>query len=96
MELTKEKLANSGFKTNHEERVLPTYYCYSPKGQAEAWRIAVSSEYSPLTNSFSFSCEISKCNEKGAVIKRGSLTDIKTVEDLNGIIALCGIDLEVK
>lgn len=96
MELTKDTLLNNGFKTNHEERVLPTFYCYSPKDQAAAWRIMVTSEYLPLKNVFTFNCDIQKSNEKGAIVKRAVLTDVRTTEDLNAIIALCGIDKEVK
>ena len=96
MELTKEILANNGFKTNHEERVFPTYYCYSAKNEEISWRIMITSEYLPLNNVISFNCDIWKCNEKGAVVKRATLTDVRTTEDLNAIIALCGINKEVE
>lgn len=96
MELTKDILLNNGFKTNHEERVLPTFYCYSPKDEANSWRIMVTSEYLPLKNIVSYNCDIQKSNEKGAIVKRATLTDIRTCEDLNTIMALCGIAHEVK
>lgn len=96
MELTKETLLNNGFETNHQERVLPTFYCYSAKGEASAWRIQVTSEYLPLKNLVTYNCDIQKSDEKGAIIKRASLTDVRTSSDLNTLIALCGIDKEIK
>ncbi|MDO4214938.1 MAG: hypothetical protein Q4D12_03375 [Bacteroidales bacterium] len=96
MELTKEILLNNGFKTNHEERVLPTFYCYSDKAAASAWRIQATSDYLPMNNVFTFNLEITRSNEKGSIVKRATLTDVRTVEDLNAIMALCGINKEVK
>lgn len=95
MELTKEILISNGFKTNHEDRVLPTFYCYSPKNDAD-WRIMVTSEYLPLKNVFTFNCDIQVCDAKGTIVKRATLTDVRTIEDLNTILSLAGINKEVK
>lgn len=95
MELTKDTLLNSGFKTNHEDRVLPTFYCYSSREDATDWRIMVTSEYLPLINVITFNCDITVCDAKGSITKHATLTDVRTSEELNTLISLCGINKQV-
>lgn len=89
MELTKEKLIEFGFETNHPEYALNKWY---KKSKNPEWRIMVEQEYLPLSNFLSYNVSCWLCNNKGAIIKRASLSDVRTVEDLQQLIYLCNID----
>lgn len=88
MELTKEKLIEMGFETNHPEHTLNKWY---KKSQNPEWRIMVEQDYLPLSNVLTFNVSCWSCNDKGAIIKRSSLSDVRTTEDLEMIINLCNI-----
>ena len=47
MELTKEKLIEFGFETNHPEYTLNKWY---KKSKNPEWRIMVDQDYLPLSN----------------------------------------------
>lgn len=92
MVLTLETLKDAGFLSNHPENVLAKYYLASPKTESCEWRIMIEQDYLPGTNVLNFNVNMWKTNERGAIVKRASLSDCKTTEDLNTLISLCEIN----
>lgn len=92
MELTKEKLIESGFELDNPNCALNKWYAYSKNPE---WRIMINQDYLPLSNQLAYNVSCWSCNEKGAIVKRSSLSDVRTVEDLQEIIKLCNIDFKL-
>ena len=92
MELTKDYLLEHGFNSNHPERVLCNIYKYHK--EKPEWRINISQEFIPLSNKLSFNIDCWRCGNNGAIIKRASLHMVNTVEELNAIVDLCGINID--
>lgn len=90
MELTKEYLLEHGYETNHPDRVLCRFY--KTNNETPEWRVSVEQEYFPMSNKLTFNINCWKCNESSAIIKRSSISYATTVEELNNVIALCGIE----
>ena len=93
MELTKEYLLEHGYETNHPDRVLCRFYKTNNKNPE--WRVSVEQEYLPLSNKLGFNINCWRCNETGAIIKRASVSYADTVEELNAVIQMCGIDINM-
>lgn len=91
MELTKDYLINLGFETNHPEYTLNKWY---KKSKNPEWRVMVEQEYLPLSNVLSYNVSCWSCDDRGAIMKRASLSDVRTTEDLHEIINLCNIELK--
>lgn len=89
-ELTNDYLIKHGFETNHPNRVLCHFYKTNNKNPE--WRINIEQEYFPLSNRLVYNVNCWRCDEKGAIIKRSSVDYINTVEELNAVVSLCGID----
>ena len=91
MELTKDYLFEHGFDSNHPERVLCNIYKHHKENPE--WQINISQESIPLSNKLTFNADCWRCGDNGAIIKRASLHMVNTVEELNAIVDLCGIDM---
>ena len=93
MEITKELLIENGFKSNHPDYVITTFILDNTiKPQ---WHISLSKQYLPYTNKLTWNCDCWLCNDKGVIIKRGSLSNINNTEDFNSLIKLCNIDFQL-
>ena len=92
MELTKETISNIGFELDNHNCALSKWHL-SSKGSD--WRIMIQEDYLPLSNELSYNVNCWYCNDRGAIIKRASLSDVKTTEDLQTIINLCNIDFKI-
>lgn len=92
MVITNEILIKNGFETDHPERVLCKY---KKHGKNPEYLILIEQDYKSLSNELMYivSCWIT--NDKGAIIKRSSLSNVKTIEELNDIIRLCNIDFKL-
>ena len=93
MEITNEILINKGFKSDNPKNVLTTFYIMN-KTKPE-WRISLSRQYLPYSNKLTYNCDCWLCNDKGVIIKRASLSDVNTLEDLSSLIKLCNIDYQI-
>lgn len=93
MEITKELLIENGFKSNHPDYVITTF-TLNNKIKPE-WNISISKQYMPYTNKLIWNCDCWLCNDKGVIIKRGSLSDVNNTEDFNLFIKLCNIDFKL-
>ena len=93
MEITKELLIENGFKSNHPDYVITTF-TLNNKIKPE-WNISISKQYMPYTNKLTWNCDCWLCNDKGVIIKRGSLSDVNNTEDFNLLIKLCNIDFKL-
>jgi len=93
MEITKELLIENGFKSNHPDYVITTF-TLNNKIKPE-WNISISKQYMPYTNKLTWNCDCWLCNDKGVIIKRGSLSDVNNTEDFNLFIKLCNIDFKL-
>ena len=93
MEINKELLISKGFKSDHPNFAVTTF-TLNNKIKPE-WNISLSKQYLPYTNKLTWNCDCWLCNDKGVIIKRGSLSDINNVEDLNSLIKLCNIEFQL-
>ena len=92
-EITSELLVSKGFKSNHPDYVITTFTLDNTiKPQ---WHISLSKQYLPYTNKLTWNCDCWLCNDKGVIIKRGSLSDVNNIEDFNNLIKLCNIDFQL-
>lgn len=91
MQLSNEYLVAHGFGANHPDRVLKKYYKHSMT--KPEWRLSVTEEYIPMTNKLAYNIDAWRCAESGAIIKRASIHMAETVEELEGVTKLCGIDV---
>lgn len=89
MELSKEYLLEHGYETNHPDHVLCRLY--KSNNENPEWRVSVEQEYIPLSNKLAFNISCWRCNETGAIVKRAAVSLANTVEELDAVIALCGI-----
>lgn len=92
-EITSELLISKGFKSNHPDYVITTFTLDNTiKPQ---WHISLSKQYLPYTNKLTWNCDCWLCNDKGVIVKRGSLSDVNNIEDFNNLIKLCNIDFQL-
>ena len=92
-EITSELLVSKGFKSNHPDYVITTFTLDNTiKPQ---WHISLSKQYLPYTNKLTWNCDCWLCNDKGVIVKRGSLSDVNNIEDFNNLIKLCNIDFQL-
>lgn len=92
MELTNEILIKNGFADNHPERVLNKFYLH---GKNPEYRVNVETQYHTLSNKLGYSISCYKCDERGAIIKRASVSVTNSLEDLIDVMKLCEIDKEI-
>ena len=93
MEITKELLINKGFKSKYPDYTVTTFTLSSQN--KPGWNISLSKQYLPYTNKLTWNCDCWLCNDKGIIIKSGSLSDINNIEDFNSLIKLCNIDFQL-
>lgn len=92
-EITSELLISKGFKSNHPDYVITTFTLDNTiKPQ---WHISLSKQYLPYTNKLTWNCDCWLCNDKGVIVKRGSLSDVNNIVDFNNLIKLCNIDFQL-
>lgn len=92
-EITSELLVSKGFKSNHPDYVITTFTLDNTiKPQ---WHISLSKQYLPYTNKLTWNCDCWLCNDKGVIVKRGSLSDVNNIIDFNNLIKLCNIDFQL-
>lgn len=92
-EITSELLVSKGFKSNHPDYVITTFTLDNTiKPQ---WHISLSKQYLPYTNKLTWNCDCWLCNDKGVIVKRGSLSDVNNIVDFNNLIKLCNIDFQL-
>lgn len=92
MELTKEKLIENGFTSNHPDRTLCNLYLSSKNPE---YRIDIEQTFKPSSNQLCFNVNCWLSNGL-VIIKRASLSDVTTIEELQSILNLCGIELKLK
>ena len=93
MEITNDLLKEKGFKCDNPKNIFTTYYIINK--EKPEWRISLSRQYLPYTNKLTYNCDCWLCNDKGIIIKRASLSNINTIENLNTLIKLCNIDYQI-
>ena len=92
MVITKEILFKNGFKTDHPERVLCKY---KKHGKNPEYLILIEQDYKSMSNELTYNVSCWITDDKGAIKKRSSLSNVKTIEELNDIIQLCNIDFKL-
>lgn len=91
--ITEQFLVDHGFETNHPDNVVLKKY-YKVSKENPEWRVMVEQGYIPLTNKLTYNISCWKCNEQGAIIKRTSISNASTLDDLYSITKLCDITID--
>lgn len=85
-----EFLERNGFQCNHPDYVMKKW---SKNGVSPEWRVSLEPVYTPMTNKLSYNVDCWRCNDKGAIIKRGSLSYVTDYEDVVRLCDICDIDV---
>lgn len=88
MKITKEYLINHGFTPDRPDDIL----CRFVKTPEDArYRIVVEQIYKTLKAELTWEIDVWNCNEKGAIVRRASVTYTDNISDLESVIKLAQI-----
>ena len=94
MELTNDLLIKYGFKCDNINISCPRFY--KKNENKPEWGISISKLYKPYSNKMTYNVDCWLCNNNGIIIKKSSLSDVTTNNELQQIIDLCKIEYKLK
>lgn len=89
-EITFDKLIALGFKEDQPGRCLGRVI---KTGKNPEWRVSVERQYKSLSNELGYAVSCWKCDERGAINHRSSVSVIDDMDTLLKCIELCEISL---